>query len=86
MQNLRIAASFASGPNAMRTQTWIEHTVYAQASIVDMALGIARGPHAPLRLLGARAFENAPLARLLAGPAHAPAVGRTHDRLSLGYL
>jgi Domain of unknown function (DUF4372)/Transposase DDE domain len=65
-QNLRIKHFFGTSDNAVKTQVWIAVCVYVLVAIVRKELGSELSLSQMLQVLSVNAFEQVPLAELLA--------------------
>jgi len=65
-QNLRIKHFFGTSDNAVKTQVWIAVCVYVLVAIVRKELGLELSLSQMLQVLSVNAFEQVPLAELLA--------------------
>ncbi len=65
-QNLRITHFYGTTDNAVKTQVWIAVTVYVLAAIVRKQLGLKISLSQLLQILSLNAFEQVPLAELVA--------------------
>jgi hypothetical protein len=65
-QNLRIKHFFGTSDNAVKTQVWIAVCVYVLVAIVRKELGLQLSLSQILQILSVNAFEQVPLAELVA--------------------
>ena len=65
-QNLRIKHFFGTSDNAVKTQVWIAVSVYVLVAIVRKELGLGLSLSQILQILSVNAFEQVPLAELVA--------------------
>ena len=65
-QNLRIKHFFGTSDNAVKTQVWIAICVYVLVAIIREELQLDLSLSQTLQVLSVNAFEQAPLAQLLA--------------------
>ena len=65
-QNLRIKHFFGTTDNAVKTQVWIAICVYVLVAIIRKELQLDLSLSQILQILSVNAFEQAPLAQLLA--------------------
>lgn len=65
-QNLRIKHFFGTSDNALKTQVWIAICVYVLVAIIRKELHIDLCLSQILQILSVNAFEQVPLAELLA--------------------
>lgn len=82
-QHLRIKRFFGTSKNAVCTQIWIAISVYVLVAIVRKRLELERDLYTLLQILSVYAFEQAPLAQVLAAPAYIPQDAHIRNQLSL---
>jgi IS4 transposase len=68
-QNLRIKHFFGTSDNAVKTQVWIAVCVYVLVAIVRKELSLELSLSQILQILSVNAFEQVPLAELVANTA-----------------
>lgn len=82
-QHLRIKRFFGTSKNAVCTQIWIAISVYVLVAIVRKRLEIERDLYTLLQILSVYAFEQAPLAQVLAAPGYTSHNALIRNQLSL---
>jgi hypothetical protein len=65
-QNLRIKHFYGTSDNAVKTQIWIAVSVYVLVAIIHKELGLQISLSQVLQILSVNAFEQVPLAQLVA--------------------
>ena len=65
-QNLRIKHFYGTSDNAVKTQIWIAVSVYVLVAIIHKELGLKISLSQVLQILSVNAFEQVPLAQLVA--------------------
>jgi hypothetical protein len=66
-QHLRIKSFFGTSENAVKTQVWIEVSVYVLAAIIKKRLNIQASLYSILQILSLTVFETTPIDQLLTG-------------------
>ncbi len=82
-QNLRIKHFFGTTDNAVKTQVWIAICVYVLVAIVRKELRLELSLSQILQILSVNAFEQVPLAELVAKTASQIDSGDNHNQLML---
>jgi hypothetical protein len=82
-QNLRIKHFFGTTENAVKTQVWIAICVYVLVAIVRKELGLELSLSQILQVLSVNAFEQVPLAELVAKTASQIDSSNSHNQLML---
>jgi hypothetical protein len=82
-QNLRIKHFFGTSENAVKTQVWIAIGVYVLVAIVRKELGLELSLSQILQVLSVNAFEQVPLAELVAKTASQIDSSNSHNQLML---
>ena len=80
-QNLRIKHFFGTTDNAVNTQVWIAICVYVLVAIVRKELGLKLSLSQIMQILSVNAFEQVPLAELVAKTASQDEPGQLHNQL-----
>jgi IS4 transposase len=65
-QNLRIKHFYGTSDNAVKTQIWIAVSVYVLVAIIHKELGLQISLSQVLQILSVNAFDQIPLAQLVA--------------------
>jgi hypothetical protein len=82
-QNLRIKHFFGTTDNAVKTQVWIAICVYVLVAIVRKELRLELSSSQILQVLSVNAFEQVPLAELVAKTASQIDTSNSHNQLML---
>jgi hypothetical protein len=82
-QNLRIKHFFGTTENAVKTQVWIAICVYVLVAIVRKELRLELSLSQILQVLSVNAFEQVPLAELVAKTASQIDASNSHNQLML---
>jgi hypothetical protein len=84
-QNLRIKHFFGNSDNAVKTQIWIGVSVYVLVAIIHKELGLQISLSQVLQILSVNAFEQVPLAQLVANLPSQDEVSDARNQLMLWY-
>jgi len=82
-QNLRIKHFFGTSDNAVKTQIWIAVSVYVLVAIIHKQLGLQISLSQVLQILSVNAFEQVPLAQLVANLPSQDILPNTRNQLML---
>ena len=82
-QNLRIKHFYGTSDNAVKTQIWIAVSVYVLVAIIHKELGLQISLSQVLQILSVNAFEQIPLAQLLANLPPQDDLSNTRNQLML---
>ena len=64
-RHLRVKHFFGTSPNAVKTQVWIEVSIYGRIAILHKELKLPGSLHRTLQILSIHPFEKIPLHELL---------------------
>ena len=82
-QNLRIKHFYGTSDNAVKTQIWIAVSVYVLVAIIHKELGLKISLSQVLQILSVNAFEQVPLAQLVANLPSEDELPDTRNQLML---